>query len=482
MKLFYVLVTGLMCFLFSVNIYANPSRSDILFVLDNSGSMKKNDSEFSTSGLVLKLIKGLGQESRAGIIAFDAKSYVVMPLTSIADKEFAKKAAISLSQLSYNGKYTNIPHAIEKALYLLKQDGRNDAEKMIIFMTDGHIDTGDTKKNAELDLWLRDELTREAKNEGIRIYSLAFTEDADFELIQTLAVRTGGDYFRAGKSENLEKVFDSIRQAVFSPSKYSEPETVPEGGSKEYLFIVILIGGLIISGIVAFGLRSKRSASGSSKIPQTPSCPTENSPHMLPAAILEDIEMITGKKEIRLSKREITIGRAVDTDKRSVDIAIPQNTVSALHAFIEYRDNSFFITDLRSTNKTYLNSQPLSPDIPQRLKSGDLIAFDKYSFRLIVKEQIGKGGTVFTPGSAGGTIIRPIRQKQIQQAPYPQQQEIDQLKDYEDETHVKPSYCEIHPSFKATEICPICKKGFCSECMIEMNGTRICRSCADDLP
>lgn len=413
-----------------------------------------------------------------------------MPLTSIVNPNLKKNVANTMGKLVYKGKYTNIPTAIERAIYDLKQNGRKDAEKLIIFMTDGFIDTGDTKKDGERGKWLKEELALEAKNAGIRIISVAFTEEADFELIQTLAVKTGGGYYRAIKKEDLHNVFGNIQQAILTPQTTQkekatlqtkqEPKAEKEVVSKGSL--VISVVGLIVLGIVIIAVISRgRKREVNNIRSELIGAPDKKQP-AIPDAILEDMESITGRKEIRLFKKEMTVGRAVDVGKPSVDIAIPQNTVSALHATIEYRDNSFFIIDLRSTNKTYLNKQVLSSGIAQRLKSGDIVTFDKYKFRLIIKEQTGKSGTVLRPAVAGGTIFRPqglspepkplspVHEAELSQ--YAQSEKI------EGETRLKPNVCEIHPSYKATEFCPVCKKGYCTECIVEKDGKKICRTCA----
>jgi len=312
--------------LVTANVYALPARLDVLFVLDNSGTMKSNDPEFMTRRSVLRLTKAFTQDTRVGVVVFDVKADLAMPLTSVANPDFENELKNSLRRLGYTGKYTNIPIAIERAVYDLKLHGRKDAEKVVIFMTDGFIDSGDAKKDIGLATWLKEDLTLEAKNAGIRIFSLAFTEEADFELIQTLSVKTGGGYYRAGKMEDLEKVFDAIQQAILLPPVKTQSLVEKDG------LLMELIGGtfaiIIISGIAVISLRVK----GNKKDIN----PNSNNQPKLPEAMLLDVECISGKNEILLTKKEITIGRTVDGVKPSVDIAIPQNTISALHASIEY--------------------------------------------------------------------------------------------------------------------------------------------------
>ena len=471
-KLFTVLIILLL--FFSQNLFAQTTQTDILFVLDNSGSMRKNDPELMTGKSVLNLIQALPSDSRVGVIIFDVKPVFAMPLTSVANQTFNLNVEKTLRKLSYTGNYTNAPIALEKAIYDLKQNGRVDAEKLIIFMTDGFIDTGDKKRDGELGKWLKEELTVDAKNSGIRIFSLAFTEEADFELIQTLAVKTGGGYFRAGKMEDLENVFSKIQHAILSPQSMEGTN----GGSESVpmIWVVIPIAGFVILGIVVVIVRLKNDKQDIHKRKAGSIVVGGDISSQFPDAMLEDMDNVTGTREIVLSKPEMTIGRAGEESKASVDISIPQKTISALHATIEYRENSFFVTDRRSTNKTYLNNQLLPSDVAQRLKSGDIITVDKYKFRFIVKEQIGTSGTVFRPASAGGTVMRPQDRSQEQNV----QQGIAMVDN--DETRLKPGVCAIHPSYKATEVCPICKKGFCAECMVEKNGVRVCRQCADDRP
>lgn len=337
------------------------------------------------------------------------------------------------------------------------------------------IDTGDAKKDIELGKWLKEVLTKDAKDAGIRIFSIAFSEDADFELIQTIAVKTGGGYYRAIRKEDLQNVFSNIQQVILRPQQRTE-QKVDEVGFSRGLLVVAVIG-LIVLGIIAIIVISKREK----KSPEVLLGKEEAISTTIPTALLEDVGKITGKEEHNISKKETAIGRGDDKGS-SVDIAIPQNTVSGLHATIEYKDNNFYVIDQRSTNKTYLNNQTIPPGVPQRLKSGDMIAFDRFKFKFVIQEQVGKGGTILRPAVAGGTILRPQAppeikpQQPVQEAVSPNVVAAEE--DPAGRTVVKPEFCEIHPSFKASELCPVCKKGYCGDCMVEKDGRRICSRCA----
>lgn len=57
------------------------------------------------------------------------------------------------------------------------------------------------------------------------------------------------------------------------------------------------------------------------------------------------------------------------------DLVIPVATVSALHARIESKDGTLFITDLDSTNGTFINEQRVLPGATAPVPPGSLLTF-----------------------------------------------------------------------------------------------------------
>jgi len=189
---------------------AVAAAKDIMLVLDNSGSMRKNDPGFLARGAVAAFIEQLDADTRAGVLIFDQGVRVPVPLTTIDDASRARLIE-SLNGINYRGQLTDSPAAIERAIYELKTNGLADANKVIVFMTDGIVDTGNAEADIEKTKWLRDELAVDAKANGIRVFAIAFTENADFFLIQSLANKTDGEYFRALTPADLGEVFDTVK-------------------------------------------------------------------------------------------------------------------------------------------------------------------------------------------------------------------------------------------------------------------------------
>ncbi|CAA0833533.1 SMAD/FHA domain-containing protein [Striga hermonthica] len=67
----------------------------------------------------------------------------------------------------------------------------------------------------------------------------------------------------------------------------------------------------------------------------------------------------------------VTVGR----DREKADIVIPVPTVSALHARIQRTEENLLITDLNSTNGTFIDERRLQPGVVASAVPGNLITF-----------------------------------------------------------------------------------------------------------
>ena len=422
---------------------------DIALVLDNSGSMQKNDPHFLTRDVVTNFMVGFGENSRIAMIIFDQEAKLVEPLTDLTGLMARANFLKSLDQVNYKGLFSDSPAAIERAVYELKLNGRNNARKVIILLTDGIVDTGDKVQDLEKTKWLKEDLTQECRNAGIKIFGVAFTEKADFSLIQTLAFKTEGEYFRAYTAEDIQKVFDKISSMISrlpsgpeladkgimppssadnattapaSPPAASAPGVFPAATSrvppletepvvaakktpaqfkKPGSFVLILLIGIFvllaaIVMIMALNRRTKMFAPGVAGRSRG----VRYAPPM-PRAELIDVKNITSQKTLELSKSPIKIGR--DTNN---DVAIPAETVSSLHATIEYQDGFFYLEDQGSKNKTYINGKEIIPYSLIKLKSGDVIKINVYKFIFILPDLIPAGETVIDFSGKPETLVQ----------------------------------------------------------------------------
>ena len=388
---------------------------DLVFVIDNSGSMRKNDPNSITPKVVETFVRQLPESARVGVVLFDQNARILSPMSRISGEQIENEIITGLKRIDYRGKFTNTPMGMERAIYELKTHGRPLAEKGIVLITDGIVDTGDALKDQELTQWLKKDLTAQSRQIGIRIFGIAFTENADFSLIQTLALRTGGEYFRTHEASEISNVLTQVQTHMTPPPKKDlaplplmpvpaeetakdapGAQSAPAGGvSAENsvvmtessawmismtlgLVIVVLVGALVFFYIQNTKRRNNDSQPDEVDID-------------IPEAHLEVIERAEDETNgvHKLNKPRINIGRS-----QRNDIVIQQAAVSSFHATIDFRNMAFYLEDQRSTNGTQLNGMRLTPNEPLRLKSGDRITFAKYDFKFVMVDQIPFGETV----------------------------------------------------------------------------------------
>ena len=67
---------------------------------------------------------------------------------------------------------------------------------------------------------------------------------------------------------------------------------------------------------------------------------------------------------------------------RSVNYKINDDTISRFHAKIEVLDNEVLLTDLGSTNGSYINDKRIEEHLPYKLRVNDNVMFSRRRFVL----------------------------------------------------------------------------------------------------
>jgi len=102
------------------------------------------------------------------------------------------------------------------------------------------------------------------------------------------------------------------------------------------------------------------------------------------------LHMMETGQIIPLSDRmEFTLGRVVDGQPVMPDVDLTQynayaNGVSRLHAVLKRGPKGALLTDLSSSNGTYVNGNRIPPHVEQSIKHGDLIYLGKLKFQVLL--------------------------------------------------------------------------------------------------
>jgi len=198
------------------------SGRDLMLAVDLSGSMEVEDFEINGRAVdrltATKYVAGefikRREGDRIGLILFGRQAYLQTPLS------FDRKTTITLlneAAIGLAGKETAIGDAIGLAIKRLKDEEQDS--RVLILLTDGANTAGEVTplKAAEL-----------AAEQGLKIYTIGIGADEmirysifgarkvnpsanlDEKTLTAIAQKTGGRYFRARDTEELEKIYQLL--------------------------------------------------------------------------------------------------------------------------------------------------------------------------------------------------------------------------------------------------------------------------------
>lgn len=195
------------------------SGRDLMLAVDLSGSMEEEDflikDERVNRLTATKYVAGEFIERRVGdrlgLILFGEQAYLQTPLTfdRLTVKTLLYESAIGLA-----GKSTAIGDAIGLAVKRLRD--QDEKSRVLILLTDGANTAGEVEPLAAADL---------AARENMKIYTIGIgademivrsifgsrrvnpSADLDEKTLSAIADKTGGRYFRARDTEQLEQIY-----------------------------------------------------------------------------------------------------------------------------------------------------------------------------------------------------------------------------------------------------------------------------------
>ena len=190
--------------------------TDAVLIIDSSGSMKRTDPNRLRVPAAKLFSTLLGNEDRLGVISFSDAGYPVVHLTP-TDDAHRQKIEQGIEKVSARGAYTNLHAALAKGLEMLEKESRPERRRLLLLFSDGKMDTGDAERDERLAAELFSELVPRLREAGIRLYTIAFTEASDLELMDRLARATGGISRLASNDRRLHEVFSAIFETAKQP-------------------------------------------------------------------------------------------------------------------------------------------------------------------------------------------------------------------------------------------------------------------------
>lgn len=185
----------------------------VIFVLDNSGSMRRSvmgssrsQQEIANQAAAMAL-GALDRRDLVGVISFNSSYDVVQPLSPNADPASTASAILSI----YPGGGTNLaPALVEAGKQLEAVKAKN---KNIIVLTDGVSQDRDSLPDIARTLAKRD----------IRVSSIAVGDDADVASLEEISHLGDGKFYQVVNPSVLPRVFMRAVKVIRSPLIREEP-------------------------------------------------------------------------------------------------------------------------------------------------------------------------------------------------------------------------------------------------------------------
>lgn len=196
---------------------------DIVLTLDMSGSMQASDirpNRFAATQAVVDDFVRRRPNDRVGAVVFARDAYSLMPLTT--DKAAVREAIAQLELGNIDGQGTAIGNALGTALNRLRRS--HAKSKVVILLTDGDSNSGNISPEQAAELAstmqvkvftiLMGQSDRARVARGRDLFGQPIWGTGSFpvnpELLQSIAERSGGEYFSVSDRAGLERSFHTI--------------------------------------------------------------------------------------------------------------------------------------------------------------------------------------------------------------------------------------------------------------------------------
>jgi hypothetical protein len=179
--------------------------------------MLKTDTQMLRYDGAKLFLQFLGKDDRLAIVSFADKAKVVSDL-----KEFSKEPREGIVQtiqsIKPEGQYSDLLEGIRAAGKILEASPRNDADRIIVLLSDGKMEPNPQNGAASArTLELVNLVLPDLKAKEIKVHSLAFSDQADKMLLSEISAVTDGLSFYTSTSDDVHKSFANLFLAVKRP-------------------------------------------------------------------------------------------------------------------------------------------------------------------------------------------------------------------------------------------------------------------------
>ncbi len=178
------------------------ARKDVnlVMVIDVSGSMSGDKME-SVRQSAVQFIEQMGEDDYLSIISFSTMPQSLVKFQRVGDGR--EEMINTVLGLQAQGD-TSLYDAIADGANLLSNTGTSETTNAMMILTDG-LDTSSFRHDDE-------SAVQTLSGTGATVFTIAFGDDADEELLESMALRANGNFFR-GDEASIAAIYDEMSAA-----------------------------------------------------------------------------------------------------------------------------------------------------------------------------------------------------------------------------------------------------------------------------
>lgn len=174
---------------------------DLVIAIDVSGSMSGNKINAARQGVV-QFINLLDNRDRLAVVTFSSETRVLTPLSSLGEKREEINRRVSGI---IEGGNTSLYDAVSTSFALLQAEGDPNHIRAVVVLSDGQ----DTSSESTLSQVLAETAGSAEGGNAIKIFTIAYGDDADEDILKQIAEPTGARMFK-GTADNINKIYGEI--------------------------------------------------------------------------------------------------------------------------------------------------------------------------------------------------------------------------------------------------------------------------------
>lgn len=229
-------------FLYELNFGGIKPVRNIVFVIDESGSMLQSDQQGLRRTAAQELVSQMDKDNRVALVSFSDTAAVAQGLTPLKNENDRAAVIAAIGGLEVTTGGTDISAAMREALGVIDTGGGTDSGAMVILLSDG-VSQFDTA--TEL-------VPYTSRGIVVNTIGLALTDSGGTQLLQDIALTTGGQYYDVADAERLGDVFRQIYDRLGDRTLVTERTDNTQ--ASPYYAGLRMLSLLLIGGMLGLGL------------------------------------------------------------------------------------------------------------------------------------------------------------------------------------------------------------------------------------